>query len=138
MRPTSGSSPLAVLAAALLPLLESELPETQRLARIAELTGVLLRGGLADVVARVLELQGSRRLLVVVDQFEELLALAPAAVDELADVLFDDALPRTVRVLTTLRADFLEIALAHPRLGAVLGRRVHALGHWALSGCARS
>ncbi|MEW9341089.1 S1 family peptidase [Streptomyces tanashiensis] len=128
VRPTSGSSPLAVLAAALLPLLESELPETQRLARIAELTGVLLRGGLADVVARVLELQGSRRLLVVVDQFEELLALAPAAVDELADVLFDDALPRTVRVLTTLRADFLEIALAHPRLGAVLGRRVHALG----------
>ncbi|MET9686974.1 serine protease [Streptomyces sp. NPDC006514] len=128
VRPTSGSSPLAVLAAALLPLLESELSETQRLARISELTGVLLRGGLADVVARALELQESRRLLVVVDQFEELLALAPAAVDELADVLFDDALPRTVRVLTTLRADFLEIALAHPRLGAVLGRRIHALG----------
>ncbi|WP_405789742.1 trypsin-like peptidase domain-containing protein [Streptomyces sp. NBC_01367] len=128
VRPTHGSSPLAVLAAALLPLLEPGLSETGRLARISELTGVLREGGLADVVARVLDLSGSRRLLVVVDQFEELLALAPEAVDELADVLFDDALPQPVRVLTTLRADFLEMALAHPRLGAVIGRRVHALG----------
>ncbi|MER7827308.1 trypsin-like peptidase domain-containing protein [Streptomyces sp. NPDC096097] len=128
VRPTHGSSPLAVLAAALLPLLEPELSETERLARISDLTGVLRRGGLADVVARVLDLSGSRRLLVVVDQFEELLALAPEAVDELADVLFADALPQPVRVLTTLRADFLETALAHPRLGAVIGRRVHALG----------
>ncbi|MFD4916835.1 trypsin-like peptidase domain-containing protein [Streptomyces virginiae] len=128
VRPTHGSSPLAVLAAALLPLLEPGLSETQRLARISDLTGVLRGGGLADVVARVLDLSGSRRLLVVVDQFEELLALAAEAVDELADVLFDDALPQPVRVLTTLRADFLETALAHPRLGAVIGRRVHALG----------
>ncbi|MEV7831658.1 serine protease [Streptomyces subrutilus] len=128
VRPTSGTTPLAVLAAALLPLLEPELSETQRLVKISELTGVLRQGGLADVVARILDLSDSRRLLVVVDQFEELLALAPAAVDELADVLFDAALPQSVRVLTTLRADFLEIALAHPRLGAVIGRRVHALG----------
>ncbi|WP_190620739.1 serine protease [Streptomyces venezuelae] len=128
VRPTHGSSPLAVLAAALLPLLEPGLSETRRLARIPELTGVLRQSGLADVVARVLDLSGSRRLLVVVDQFEELLALAPEAVDELADVLFADALPQPVRVLTTLRADFLEMALAHPRLGTVIGRRVHALG----------
>ncbi|MCX4632241.1 serine protease [Streptomyces sp. NBC_01443] len=131
VRPASGSSPLAALAAGLLPLLEPGLPktsETQRLAWVADLTEALGRGGLADVVTRVLELRKSRRLLVVVDQFEELLALAPEAVNELADVLFDDALPHTVRVLTTLRADFLELALAHPRLGPVLSQRVHALG----------
>ncbi|MFB0632752.1 trypsin-like peptidase domain-containing protein [Streptomyces sp. AB3(2024)] len=128
VRPTFGSSPLAALAAVLLPMLEPKLSETQRLLRLTELTEVLRQGGLADVVPRLLELRKSRRLLVVVDQFEELLALTPQAVDELADVLFADALPRTVRVLTTLRADFLEIALAHPRLGPALSRRVHALG----------
>ncbi|MFB7466109.1 trypsin-like peptidase domain-containing protein [Streptomyces sp. NPDC056224] len=128
VRPTLGSSPLAALAAVLLPMLEPELSETQRLLRLSELTEVLRQGGLADLVPRLLELRNSRRLLVVVDQFEELLALTPQAVGELADVLFADALPRTVRVLTTLRADFLEIALAHPRLGPALSRRVHALG----------
>nr|WP_262986004.1 serine protease [Streptomyces sp. CBMA123] len=140
VRPASGSSPLTALAAGLLPLLEPGLPqasatsatsatsEIERLDRIAELAERLADGGLADVVARVLELGDCHRLLVVVDQFEELLALDPAAVDALADVLFDDTLPRTVRVLTTLRADFLELALAHPRLGPRLSRRVHALG----------
>lgn len=129
MRPASGFSPLSALAAALLPLLEPELSETQRLERIPALAGVLAAGnGLADVVPRLLDQCRSRHLLIVVDQFEELLALAPAAVDELVGILFDDTLPRTVRVLTTLRADFLEAALAHPRLGQVLGRQVYALG----------
>ncbi|MEV4329141.1 trypsin-like peptidase domain-containing protein [Streptomyces sp. NPDC049597] len=128
LRPASGSSPLSALAAALLPLLESELSETQRLARIPELTGLLRRQGPADAVARLLQVQGGRRLLVVVDQFEELLGLDPATVDELADVLFADALPPTVRVLATLRADFLETALSHPRLGPVVGRHLYALG----------
>jgi hypothetical protein len=128
LRPAAGGSPLSAFAAALLPLLEPELSETERLTRIADLTGLLRRQGLADIVPRLLEVHGSRRLLVVVDQFEELLALDPEAVEEVAGVLFDDALPEAVRVLTTLRADFLETALAHPRLGPVLSRSVHALG----------
>ncbi|MEE4596003.1 trypsin-like peptidase domain-containing protein [Streptomyces sp. DSM 41524] len=129
MRPASGGSPLSALAAALLPLLEPELSETQRLERIPALAGVLAAGnGLADVVPRLLDRCRSRHLLIVVDQFEELLALAPAVVDERVDILFDDTLPPTVRVLTTLRADFLEAALAHPRLGHVLTRQVYALG----------
>lgn len=129
MRPASGGSPLSALAAALLPLLEPELSETQRLERVPALAGVLAAGnGLADVVPRLLDRCRSRHLLIVVDQFEELLALAPAAVDELVGILFDDTLPRTVRVLTTLRADFLEAALAHPRLGRVLSQQVYALG----------
>ncbi|MEX2981126.1 trypsin-like peptidase domain-containing protein [Streptomyces sp. C36] len=128
LRPVAGSSPLSALAASLLPLLEPGLSETQRLTRIPELSDVLRERGPADVVARLLQLHRSRRLLIVIDQFEELLGLGPAAVDELADVLFGDALPDTVRVLITLRADFLEPVLAHPRLGPVVGRHLHALG----------
>ncbi|MET9319093.1 trypsin-like peptidase domain-containing protein [Streptomyces sp. NPDC003038] len=128
LRPASGSSPLSALAAALLPLLEPELSETQRLTRLPAVAGVLAGGGLADVVAGLLPRHRSRRLLVVVDQFEELLALGTEAVDHLAGVLYGDTLPPEVRVLTTLRADFLEAALAHPRLGPVLSRSVRALG----------
>ncbi|MFE0464367.1 trypsin-like peptidase domain-containing protein [Kitasatospora sp. NPDC058965] len=128
LRPAAGSSPLSALAAALLPLLEPELSETDRLARLPGLTRVLAdRNGFADAVPRVLALQRAHRLVVLVDQFEELLVRSPAAVDPLADVLFDEALPDTVRVLSTLRADFLETALAHPRLGLAFGRPAYVL-----------
>ncbi|WP_049714695.1 trypsin-like peptidase domain-containing protein [Streptomyces caatingaensis] len=128
VRPASGRSPVSALAAALLPLLEPESTATQQLERTSVLAGVLRRDGMADVVPRILDRHSARRLLVVVDQFEELLSLAPAAVDELAGILFHDSLPHAVRVLTTLRADFLEEALAHPGLGPLCGRRLYALG----------
>lgn len=129
LRPDSGSSPLSALAAALLPLLEPELSPTQRLER-APVLAALLAGpqGMADLAPRLLERHGASQLLLVLDQFEELLARGRSAVDELAAALFTDALPNTVRVLTTLRADFLEAALAHPGLGPVIGRQVYALG----------
>ncbi|MFE6286212.1 trypsin-like peptidase domain-containing protein [Streptomyces sp. NPDC057877] len=128
MRPASGSSPLAALAAALLPLLEPDLPETRRLARLPELSGELRLNGLAETTDRLLEVQGASRLLVVADQLEELLQQPPDAVRELADLLFAaDALPPAVRVLATLRADFLEPVLGHPQLGPVTGRHLHAL-----------
>ncbi|MEV6672169.1 trypsin-like peptidase domain-containing protein [Streptomyces sp. NPDC051162] len=128
VRPASGRSPLSALAAALLPLLEPGLTATQQLERTPDLAGLLHRQGLADIVPRLPHRHSTRQLLIVVDQFEELLTLAPAAVDELADVLFRDTLPGGVRVLTTLRADFLEAALAHPGLGPLCGRQIYALG----------
>ncbi|MGV9271214.1 nSTAND1 domain-containing NTPase [Kitasatospora sp. NPDC003701] len=129
LRPDSGSSPLSALAAALLPLLEPALSETQRLERIPVLAAALARPqGMADIAPRLLERHGATQLLLVLDQFEELLARGRPAVDELAAALFTDTLPNTVRVLTTLRADFLEAALAHPLLGPVIGRQVYALG----------
>ncbi|GGZ03466.1 hypothetical protein GCM10010365_22850 [Streptomyces poonensis] len=127
LRPTPGSAPLNVFAAALLPLLEPGLVETERPDRTAELAEVLRRHGPADMVARLLHLRRGSRLLVVVDQFEEILGLDPAAVDEFADLLTGDTLPDTVRVLITLRADFLEPVLAHPRLGPEIGGHLHAL-----------
>ncbi|MET9657505.1 serine protease [Streptomyces sp. NPDC006510] len=129
MRPASGSSPLAALASALLPLLQPDLPETRRLARLPELSEMLRRHGLADTTDRLLELHGGSQLLIIVDQLEELLQQLPDAVRELADVLFAaDALPPAVRVLTTLRADFLESVLGHPHLGPLTGQHLHALG----------
>ncbi|MFJ7948889.1 trypsin-like peptidase domain-containing protein [Streptomyces sp. NPDC096354] len=127
VRPTPAGSPLTAFAAALLPLLEPGLPEAERPERIAELVEVVRRHGPADVVARLLQLRRGSRLLVVVDQFEEILGLEPDAVDELADLLTGDTLPDTVRVLVTLRADFLEPVLAHPRFGPVIGGHLHAL-----------
>ncbi|MFF8563655.1 trypsin-like peptidase domain-containing protein [Streptomyces albidoflavus] len=129
VRPASGSTPLAALASALLPLLEPGLPETRRLARLPGLTDELRDHGLAGTVDRLLARQGVDHLLLVLDQLEELLQQPVDAERELAGVLFaPDALPPTVRVLATLRADFLEPVLSHPRLGPVTGRHLHALG----------
>ncbi|MFI6152826.1 trypsin-like peptidase domain-containing protein [Kitasatospora sp. NPDC051170] len=119
LRPGGGSSPLSALAGALLPLLEPDLSPTGRLERLGPFTAFLAApGGLAEVLGQLAQLHGRRRrLLVVVDQFEELFARGEGAVDELAGVLFGAELPYEVRVLTTLRADFLESFLQHRRLG---------------------
>ncbi|MFD3819075.1 trypsin-like peptidase domain-containing protein [Streptomyces rubiginosohelvolus] len=130
LRPSAGSSPVVRLAQELLALLEPGLSGVELLDRAREL-GRDLTGErpLADIVPLVLDRQGTRRLLVVIDQFEELLAREAAAVDALASVLFDEALPDTVRILSTLRADFLGTVLDHPGLGhAFDGRRAYALG----------
>ncbi|MEW2706220.1 trypsin-like peptidase domain-containing protein [Streptomyces koyangensis] len=129
VRPASGSTPLAALASALLPLLEPGLPETRRLARLPELTGELRHHGLSGTVDRLLARQGADRLLLVLDQLEEVLQQPVDAERELAEVLCAaDALPPAVRVLATLRADFLDPVLSHPHLGPVAGRHLHALG----------
>ncbi|GAA4635488.1 hypothetical protein GCM10023196_081180 [Actinoallomurus vinaceus] len=128
LRPGSGSSPLSALASALLPLIEPDLGATERLLRLPGLRDALAQGGLADLVPQVLRDTGRNRLLIVVDQFEELLAQETEAVDALADVLFTGALPDAVSVLTTLRADFLETALAHPRIAPVVRSPVYVLG----------
>ena len=73
-----GDRPLHALAAALLPLLEPEMTEVDRLAEVNKLAAYLQTGDLAlrDVVARVLAKQpGTDRLLLVADQWEELYTL---------------------------------------------------------------
>ncbi|AJE85281.1 hypothetical protein SLNWT_4905 [Streptomyces albus] len=127
LRLTPDSSPGTAFAAALLPLLEPGLPAEERPDRIAELAEVLREHGPADVAARLLRLRGGRRLLVVVDQFEEVLGLEPDAVEEFAALLGDEALPGTVRMLLTLRADFLEPVLTHPLFGPETAGHLHAL-----------
>ncbi|HYN90117.1 MAG TPA: toll/interleukin-1 receptor domain-containing protein, partial [Ardenticatenaceae bacterium] len=80
---TPGDRPFYRLAAALIPLLETNLSETDRLAEAQKLGERLERGEvlLEAVVERVLQKSGGTdRLLLVVDQFEELFTLAPEAV----------------------------------------------------------
>ncbi|MGW8944134.1 serine protease [Streptomyces koyangensis] len=127
VRPARGSDPFTSFAAGLLPLLEPGLAEDERQERTAELADVLRRHGPADTVTRLLQLRRGSRLLLVVDQFEEVLGLDPAAVDAFAGLLTGGTLPDTVRVLMTLRADFLEPVLADPRLGPAAGEHLYAL-----------
>lgn len=128
LRPASGSRPLSALAAALLPLLEPDLSVVERLDRTPALVRILADQGVADIVTAVQERQGTRSLLLVVDQFEELLVSAPDLVEELADALYTAPLPADLHVLTTLRADFLEKALTHVQVGAAFRNHLYALG----------
>lgn len=128
LRPAAGSRPLSALAAALLPLLEPELSVVERLERTPALVRVLEQQGVADTVTAIRERQGTRGLLLVVDQFEELLVSDPGLVDELAGALYTAPLPPDLHVLTTLRADFLEKALTHAQVGAAFRNRLYALG----------
>ena len=105
-----GKRPFHNLAAGLVTILESESGETQRL-REAEALGNALAGGtvaLESAVRSALKkTPGSDRLLLVVDQFEELFTLTPeperrSFVESLLEVVSTTP----VTVLLTLRADF--------------------------------
>src|SRR5271165_1942987 len=112
--------PLKALARALVPLLEPMMSEVDRLVEAAKLTEHLRSGtiSLYDIVERILEKQsGIDRLLIVVDQFEELYTLTP---DEEARRRFlDELLAASSRaeskanIAVTLRGDFVGKALAY-------------------------
>ncbi|WP_233847207.1 nSTAND1 domain-containing NTPase [Paraburkholderia sp. HD33-4] len=114
--------PLQALAAALLPLLEPEMSEVTRLGEISRLAGQFADGAttLRDVVDRVLAKQpGTERLMLVVDQWEELFTLTQ---EDSARLHFIDAvLEATERaklsVVLTVRGDFFGRAITgHRRL----------------------
>ncbi|MFF3762898.1 trypsin-like peptidase domain-containing protein [Streptomyces sp. NPDC001922] len=133
LRPTRSHRLLSALAAEFTALLRPELAGAQRLREIRELTDELAAHGLAGAVADVLRHTGARRLLLVVDQAEELMAEEEG--DDGTSVLFDDGAsvlfakdpPEELRLLLTLRADFLAAALDHPVLGPAVSQEVHAL-----------
>jgi WD40 repeat protein/DNA-binding SARP family transcriptional activator len=104
-----------------------ELAEALRRVSIAPLTAdaAALRDGasaLADAVSSALPAGG--RLLLVIDQFEELFTLAPPEDERrFLDVLaatIDSPRPR-VHIVATMRADFYDRPLAHQRFGALVG-----------------
>ncbi len=119
-----GSQPFYALAGALLPLLEPGMGEIEHLAETRKLAELLVKEqiSLAQVLGRILEKSpGTRQVLVVVDQFEELYTLCPDAQLQKA---FIDELLKTMEaastskdglavILLTLRADFMGQALAH-------------------------
>jgi uncharacterized delta-60 repeat protein len=127
-----GREPFRELAYALLPLLEAEMSETDRLREVPKLSEALRSGeiALADALRRILERTGRTRLLVVLDQFEELFTLSDeternAFLDLWLQALETSAPPW--RVLLTLRADFLGQALLHRPFAAALNAGEKAL-----------
>ncbi|MFC7241354.1 trypsin-like peptidase domain-containing protein [Catellatospora aurea] len=84
----------------------------------AEIAAELRAGRIGDLIVRVLDQAYAQRLVIVVDQLEELVGHDPAQATELFTLL--RALwesTRTVRVIVTLRSDFLDQAAALSGLG---------------------
>jgi len=119
-----GSQPFYGLAGALMPLLEPKLGKTTLLAETRNLAERFVKGevSLAQVVLSIqADSPGKQRVLLVVDQFEELYTLCSDArlqkafIDELLATVEASKPARngSVVILLTLRADFMGQALAH-------------------------
>ncbi|MFD7629554.1 trypsin-like peptidase domain-containing protein [Streptomyces sp. NPDC059851] len=125
-----GSEVLVVRAADGLPVRTALAAELARLARpeprvgpaaLRDLEESLTRHGL-PAAARLALGARSERLLVVLDQAEAVLSDPRRIDDDGVGLLFPEPHPPGLRVLVTLRADFLEAALSHPVLGPALDR----------------
>jgi hypothetical protein len=122
MRPSDGGNPYPALAAALRgPFAPAEPP-----AELTELGNDPESGGLGGIVERVLAHTGAERLVVVLDQAEELLQQEHDVVDRFVEALYTPEARLTV--LATLRADLLGPVLERSSLAATLGRTVVPLG----------
>jgi formylglycine-generating enzyme required for sulfatase activity len=126
--------PLVALAAALLPLLEPEMTETDQMVEANKQAKHLLAGdlNLHQVIQRVIGKQsGTDRLLLVVDQWEELYTYAR---EEASKASERDAAPADHRGCFI---DQLLIATENSPLTVVLTVRAdfygEVLAHWALS-----
>ena len=107
---TPGQSPFYNLAASLVPLLEPTLNETDRLLEAGKLANLLKsqQVTLNSVVDRVISISnGTEKLLLIVDQFEELFTIAENE-DRLifVDQLLMGIEKAPLTALLTLRADF--------------------------------
>ena len=129
----SGSGKSSAVRAGLLPALAAGvLPGSERWTRVllrpGEQPGVALAGALGGVPLRAAlgRVEPGERLLVVVDQFEEVFTVCTepaeraAFLDELASAAAADTEGRLLVVLA-LRADFYGACASHPRLARLLG-----------------
>lgn len=133
-RPGSGQDALYALASALLPLLEPEMTESERLGEMPKLSAVLREGLLPEVVNRVLAKADGDELLLVVDQFEEVFGAETSDSGGFIESLLrglrgsSDGPTTRLRVVLTLRADFLGSALEHTSLAEKLRESVFPVG----------
>jgi energy-coupling factor transporter ATP-binding protein EcfA2 len=132
-----GKSPLRQLAAPLVLMLEPEMDEVTRLAKIEELAGYFRREegrvSLGNTVGRILKKQpGTERLVLVADQFEELFTYKESEpereifLSHLLEAAEERGGPLTV--VLTLRADFYSHCLGHRPLADRLEGRVVNIG----------
>ncbi len=134
-----GTSPFHSLSAALLPLLEPEQSETDRLIDSQKIAAALSDGSLSlrRLLERVLEKNyGKPNHLLFIDQFEELYTLCPEQgvreqfLDTLLDIVEDvnGYQKPPYALLLTLRADFMGQALSYRPFADALQRSVLMLG----------
>ncbi|MFF3859536.1 AAA family ATPase [Streptomyces sp. NPDC002209] len=155
MRPSEARTPLRSLAFALDRALAPERTRAEpdaarsdavrRLDRVTELADRIVRDGMREVTGAVLEARGAERLLIFVDQLEEIFAASDQDADGFATALRSvvagsggetgrdsGAAPwpgSPVRLLCALRADFLGSALKRPLLGFLVdGERLVTVG----------
>jgi serine/threonine protein kinase len=122
-----GRSPIASLASLLQPLTSSSGNLQDKLTEHQELMGQLLREpGWLGALLRSRARQKSEQILLFVDQFEELYTLAASPEERLsfksclAGVADDAAAP--LRVVVSMRSDFLDRVAEHRRFMDDLGR----------------
>ncbi|MFD5111915.1 trypsin-like peptidase domain-containing protein [Streptomyces sp. NPDC058391] len=115
------ASPLAALATELYEVFVVGRPhEPPRVRSAGDVQLWLTELGLVDTLHRVRGKAGGK-LLVVLDQAEALLARDDAEVAQVVSLLFPESRPTTgLRVLLTLRADFMDEALKHAHLGPAI------------------
>lgn len=123
LRPTDGSTPVRALAAAFDRLINPDAPVGERLDRVDGLARRLTDGGVTDVVAAALDRQGGDRLLVAVDQFEEIFDAPEPAQNRFTQVLRATLAPRARwSILLNLRDTFLGTSLRNPAVIELAGR----------------
>jgi len=133
-----GANPFHSLAAALLPLLEPNLNAADHTVAVHRLTAELTVGktNLTNLVKQILQTKpGFGRLLLVIDQFEELHTLCKDVdVRQRFINLLLDATASTqgqlspLTLLATLRADFLGLMMTHRTLATALREAMLLLG----------
>jgi len=129
-----GGHPFQTLANALSIALDTDMSEADLLIESNKLADALSNGdlNLTNAVERVLEINPkTRRLLLLVDQFEELYTLCPEPElrHRFIDMLLGATQPTTqIVMLMTLRADFMGQALTHRPLADALQDGTFILG----------
>jgi len=133
------ASPFFSLASALLPHLEPSLSEVDRLRESRKLADDWNKGtiDLATILDRILQKNSQKaRVLLLIDQFEEIFTLCPTKDERKkfikALLLCIDRYSRgtisNLTIVLTLRADFFDQALGHPKFSRALQRSSLILG----------
>lgn len=136
IRPSQAQTPLRAVALALATAGQPDRDPLARGAWVDEFADRLARGQVAEVVGAVLDRRGAERLLLVVDQFEEILIAPLDEQTQVAAVLTYCLMAGSrLTLLTALRADFLGRALQHRDLAALMeAPRLVTIGELTQSG----
>ncbi len=115
--------PFYELAAALISQLEPELGKTDKTIKAKELAQSIREHGFTADVSAILKNKPGKRLLLVVDQFEELYTgCSDTEQQQFVDALLAavESASRAVTLVLTLRADFYSYVVNYPRLTEAL------------------